>query len=197
MPRKSVGCFCGSCFFSFWLLPLFHFSFRLPLVVSPRTAAKKQRTEEDPPFGTNQNPSFILLGGPELLQNVRTFLSLKESLALRSTCAQLHDDGHDTFRYCCLMDDTATTTEKVKRYMKQFWAMYLSPGVSVQQRLLCATVFENMDKLRALLLNKTFQGKVLRYFLWNPIGSSNTDTEKLSLFYLRMVAVMSMWICWI
>lgn len=52
---------------------------------------------------------------------------------------------------------------------------YWTSEVRAQQCLLCGTVFSDTSKLRALLRNTTFQGTILRLFLWNLIGNAKTD----------------------
>lgn len=113
--------------------------------------AKKQRMQDS-------STCFILEGGLEILQTVCSFLALKEALVLHSTCRRLHNDNNNAFHYSCLMDDKELgqyqySREELKCTNKRGW--YSSKVTKVQQHLISTVVFENSDKLRALLRNKS------------------------------------------
>jgi len=139
-------------------------------------AAKKQRKES-----SKQTASLLLGSSPEILRHVRSFLMLKESLVLRSTCRQLHNDNNDVFRYSHIFGAAKAARWPVRMVDAHALEKYgfsdddRSEYLRIQDYLLERNLQDNCDKLRALLLNTTFCGDLAGNYLANFIRSSKTD----------------------
>jgi len=137
-----------------------HFYFVDVAAMNP-PLAKKQRLVPVP------QPSLLLDSYPDILENVYSFLTLKEALVLRRTCRQLNNDT-DIFRCSLIVDSNMVARIKFDQ-AHAYHVRYLD----LQERALY-NLTRTAD-LRALLRNETLPQSMIVDFLKNLIAKSTKD----------------------
>lgn len=110
------------------------------------------------------------------MQNVYSFLMLKEAIMLRGTCQQLIRDGNNVFRYSCMVDGGQTKKQHRGFELQNDREKYLH----IQKRTVLHAIMIDLDNLRALLANESVHGglPLLQDLLDNFIQLSTTDNEE-------------------
>lgn len=104
----------------------------------------------------HQNRSILLDCGPEIIQNIYSFMPLREALVVRQTCRSLNT-GTDAFRYSQLISKRIAFASTSFLASTGFTsANESSIGYLLRQRLTLCNLSHN-DKLRALLLNESLK----------------------------------------
>lgn len=136
--------------------------------------AKRQRKAAAAPVRSQPTMASALSLGPEIFRSVRSFLTLKDALVLRSTCRQLVNDSNDAFRYSHLFRPPChydTVHSDFTR--KEQFEVYVSAQYKTFVRI---ALENNVDKLLAMLQNETFPAEPFD-FLGNIIKMSSIDIE--------------------
>lgn len=140
------------------MLPVTHYDHVVASIMDP-PLAKKQRT------APAHKPSLLLDSYGDILENVYSFLALKEALVLRRVCRQLNNDT-DIFRCSIIVDSNmvsrmAVPSSRHQRYLDR------------QERALCNLA--SAASLRALLANRTLPQDMIVNFLTKVTRKSLTD----------------------
>lgn len=122
--------------------------------------AKKRREEKV------SAPCLLLELCPDILGNVRSFLTLKEGLVLRSTCRQLHNDGYAVFRYSSLLYSPKPVTSNDSDANLYY---------RIQKSVLLTNIDSGAEKLRALMRNDCMTAAYAGNLLSAIIETSPTD----------------------
>lgn len=131
-------------------------------------------------------PRPIPLGIPqEVLQNhVLSFTSLQDALNLRSSHRQLHNDGYDSYRYSHLEDDELSRQVDVERTAHAGIDSGRLEHLRAQDHTLLNS-FRNVNKLEALLQNKTLSSSYLAWlapkYLSRITGNGENDSPSVAL----------------
>lgn len=132
---------------------------------TPRTT-KKQRTNGDDSFDI---PCLLLQGGPNILQQVYSFLTLQEAMVVRGLCHELHNNDYSAFRFSHFLD--MNTSAKLDGASENGGTKYF---VNQGRVIFCS--FDKIDMLRAILANETLtRANTYRRFMIDLIRLTKTD----------------------
>ncbi len=108
--------------------------------------------------------SPLLECSSEIMRNVYSFLTLKDSLEVRRTCHELHDGNMDVFQYSNL--ESFPIFPGIPKWKYQ----------CTQRVVLC--ILDSADKLRKLLRNETICKIFLHEYLDSLVQYSKTDNAE-------------------
>jgi hypothetical protein len=122
-----------------------------------------------------QNSSEILALPQEILQKCVSFLTLKHTLCLKTTCRLLRND-HSLFQYCVLYDQYNS------RIPSEFKTDALFRTYTNAQRRTFARTGANAEKLRAVLHNATASENILNNLMSDLVrGKARVSVESIAL----------------
>mmetsp|Transcript_30863 Transcript_30863/g.55938 ORF Transcript_30863/g.55938 Transcript_30863/m.55938 type:complete len:354 (-) Transcript_30863:69-1130(-) len=140
-----------------------------------------------PPVDAN-HPSLLNMP-PEVLNNVRSHLSLEDALRLRSTHRDLYHDCYAALRYCHLEDDEQSRRRCHVEGERTLYDDIHNCELTRLKSQDCTLVncFRSVNKLRELLQNEAFKSRsyiawITQKYLHSGItGNGETDAPSIAL----------------